>query len=69
MGFKLPVISQSPMLVFIMPAGGFFALGCIIALVNKLKHRKPPKEISCKGCPNASACGMNEGDCEKGAEL
>lgn len=68
MGFKIPVISQSPMLVFIMPAGGFFALGCIIALVNKLKHRKPPKEISCKGCPNASACGMNEGNCEKGAE-
>ena len=32
-GIKLPLISKQPMLIFIMPAGGFFVLGCIIALV------------------------------------
>ena len=47
----------APMTIFIMPAGGFFALGCIIALVNKLANRKPPQKIGCGNCPNASACG------------
>ena len=52
-----------PMTVFIMPAGGFFVLGCIIALVNKLANKKPPQKIGCAGCPNASAC-QNKGGCE-----
>lgn len=55
-GLKIPVISENPMLILVRPAGGFFVLGCIIALVNKLAKRKPPQEISCEGCPNASAC-------------
>jgi len=61
MGLKIPVLSAHPMTIFIMPAGGFFVLGCLIALVNKLANRKPPKEISCEGCPNAAVCG---GSCE-----
>lgn len=68
MGIKLPVISSTPMLFFIMPAGGFFTLGCIIALVNKIANRKPPAEISCKSCPNAKNCGMDPAECGKGAE-
>jgi electron transport complex protein RnfE len=39
-----------------MPAGGFFVLGIIIAIVSKLASKKPPKEISCSSCPNASVC-------------
>lgn len=65
MGFKLPVLSSNPVLIFIMPAGGFFVLGCIIALVNKIANRKPPEEISCKNCPNAEICGQTEEDCIK----
>ena len=65
MGMKIPVISSDPMLIFIMPAGGFFVLGCIIALVNKLANRRPPKEISCEGCPSASICGGNCSECSK----
>lgn len=42
--------------MFIMPAGGFFTLGVIIALMNKLAKKKPPKEIGCANCPNASSC-------------
>lgn len=53
-----------PMTIFIMPAGGFFVLGCIIAAVNKLKGQKPPEKIGCSGCPNASICG-GKGGCEK----
>ena len=62
MGIKLPVLSENPMLFFIMPAGGFFTLGMIIAAVNKLKNKKPPQELGCGGCPNAKNCGK-EGDC------
>ncbi|MCH5192553.1 MAG: electron transport complex subunit E [Oscillospiraceae bacterium] len=44
------------MTMFIMPAGGFFTLGVIIALVNKLANKKPPQEIGCANCPNAASC-------------
>ena len=63
MGLTIPVIHDDPMLLCIMPAGGFFTLGMIIAAVNKLSKKKPPKEISCEGCPNAEACGK-AGDCQ-----
>ena len=44
------------MTMFIMPAGGFFTLGCIIAVVNKIANKKPPQEIGCANCPNAASC-------------
>ena len=53
------------MAVFIMPAGGFFTLGIVIALVNKLANRKPPEEISCENCPSRDICQRKEvGGCE-----
>ena len=57
---ELPFISQ-PMSVFVMSAGGFFVLGVIIALVNKLAGRKPPQKIGCAGCPNAASCSGRKG--------
>lgn len=68
LGMKIPGISSNPMLVFIMPAGGFFALGCIIAVVNKIANRKPPAEISCSNCPNAKACGQDCTECGQKSE-
>lgn len=62
MGMDIPVIHDNPMLLFIMPAGGFFTLGVIIAAVNKFKGGKPPAELGCKSCPNAKNCGK-DGDC------
>lgn len=47
---------SDPMTIFIMPAGGFFVLGCIIAVVNKLAKRKPPEKIGCASCPCADSC-------------
>lgn len=44
------------MSLFIMPAGGFFTLGVVIALVNKFANKKPPQEIGCSACPNAKNC-------------
>ena len=63
MGLEIPVLSSNPMLLFIMPAGGFFTLGMIIATVNKIANKKPPQELGCKGCPHAETCGK-AGDCQ-----
>ncbi len=56
------------MTLFIMPAGGFFTLGVIIALVNKLTKKKPPKEIGCARCPNAGDCPTFNKSAEEGSE-
>ncbi len=47
---------MQPMTIFILPAGGFFVLGCVIALVNKLSNRKPPEAACCAACPNREGC-------------
>ena len=64
LGMDIPVIHSNPMLIFIMPAGGFFTLGMIIAAVNKLTSKKPPAEISCGGC---ESCPMAENCSGKGS--
>lgn len=46
-----------PMTIFILPAGGFFVLGCVIAAVNKITSKKPPKAVGCAACPNKELCG------------
>lgn len=61
LGMDIPLLHENPMLLFIMPAGGFFTLGVIIAVVNKLTHKKPPQEIECGNCEN---CAMS-GKCDK----
>ena len=43
------------MTLFILPAGGFFTLGCVIAIVGKLTGKKPRK-ITCEGCPSRASC-------------
>ena len=50
-----------PMTLFVLPAGGFFTLGIVIAVVNKLAKKEPPKTVSCSGCPNSGACS---GECK-----
>lgn len=57
LGLAVPGMAGHTMSFFVMPAGGFFALGMLIAIVSKLSKRKPPKKLGCAGCPNASVCG------------
>ena len=52
---------MEPMTLFILPAGGFFVLGVVIAVVNRLMKKKPC-EIGCHNCPNAEGC---PGACDK----
>ena len=67
--FGFPVLSNfmDPILIFILPPGGFFVFGILIACANKLSgDTKKPEEIGCAGfkgcagCALASACSSLE---------
>ena len=46
-----------PIIVFILPPGGFFVFGMLIALANKLSgSKKKPEEIGCAACPMNGTC-------------
>ncbi len=59
-----------PMTIFILPAGGFFVLGCVIALVNKISSRKPKEATGCAACGGCAGCegGCPSGEAEKKEE-
>ena len=46
------------MIIFILPPGGFFVFGMLIACANRLAERKgkPRATLSCGSCPMADAC-------------
>ena len=54
-GIKIMPEFLEPMTLLILPAGGFFVLGTVIAVVNRLMKKKP-REITCENCPNAENC-------------
>ena len=59
-GLKIPWLSAegNSIMIFAVPAGGFFVFGCLIALVNKImKKRGKKRDIGCDGCPSAALCG------------
>ena len=59
-GMQVVPAAVDPMSVFIMPAGGFFVFGVLMALAvfieTKTNHRIERK-MGCASCPNAAACG------------
>jgi electron transport complex protein RnfE len=48
--------NSSGMLFFILPAGGFFVIGILTALINYLSDYKLSKVKGCAGCPSAALC-------------
>ena len=63
--FSLPVTANfiSPMIVFLLPPGGFFVFGMLVALSNALAKRagkKPVEHLGCERCPSRAVCGKNE---------
>lgn len=68
----LPESVFTPITIFILPAGGFFVFGILIALSNKLQNGKlSNKDFCCEGCVMASACLKSEKErenCREGAE-
>ena len=56
-----------PMLILILPPGGFFVFGCLVALANKVavKKGKEPAKLGCGGCPMHETCSKAaEGGCD-----
>ena len=52
---------MEPITYFILPAGGFFVLGLLTALVNRLNGYLLSRERpGCAGCPSRGACGGKE---------
>lgn len=62
----LEAIGLQPITLFILPAGGFFVFGILMATANKIAEGKgkPRAELGCQGCPMAENCAKAaEGKC------
>ena len=54
------------MLIFILPPGGFFVYGILMAVVNRIAESKGKKKAElrgCEACPMAATCATKK--CEK----
>ena len=59
----LEKIKLAPMTFFILPAGGFFVFGVLMAVANRLAERKgkqPATLENCVSCPMAGSCGVQD---------
>ena len=58
--FGIPITAgfMPPIIIFILPPGGFFVFGMLIALANRISEGKgqKPAELGCASCPLASSC-------------
>ncbi|WP_050697477.1 electron transport complex subunit RsxE [Anaeromassilibacillus senegalensis] len=56
-GFPITAGIIDPIIVFILPPGGFFVFGILIAVANKMAGEGGRKaELGCQGCPLAASC-------------
>ena len=58
-GITLAPDFVEPMTIFILPAGGFFTLGCVIAILGVITKKKP-KKPDCAACPSRGSCAQLE---------
>lgn len=59
--FGFPVLSNfmPSIIIFLLPPGGFFVFGLLIALANRLSgESKEPEEIGCAGCRGCHGCAL-----------
>ncbi|HOV69348.1 MAG TPA: electron transport complex subunit E [Clostridia bacterium] len=54
------LFNSNPMLIFILPPGGFFVFGILIALANKVADWMDKPRVQTTGCGRCNLC--NEGD-------
>ena len=58
-GFTVTAQFISPMVVMLLPPGGFFVFGVLVALSNKLAEMAGKKKVTCTGCgkcPMSATC-------------
>lgn len=63
--FSLPVTANfiSPMIIFLLPPGGFFVFGMLVAASNaiaKKNGKKAVMHLGCESCPSREICGKAE---------
>ena len=54
-GLNTP-LSANPMLIMILPPGGFFVFGILVALTNALAKKMGKKPVNATGCGNCHGC-------------
>ncbi|HZK38670.1 MAG TPA: electron transport complex subunit E [Clostridia bacterium] len=60
-GFQVLPAAVTPMAIFILPPGGFFVFGMLMAIANRLSEKKglPKAELhGCESCPMADSCSI-----------
>lgn len=63
LGYPVLAGHIEPMIIFILPPGGFFVFGMLIAVTNRLVERKGGKPATlngCESCPMANQCKIQE---------
>ena len=66
--FGIPLLSNfmDPIIIFLLPPGGFFVFGILIAIAGKLSAEgKAPEAMGCAACPLAASCSKVQEKCEK----
>lgn len=70
--FSLPITSKiiDPMIIFLLPPGGFFVFGVLVAISNAIAKKQGKtvvEHIGCENCPARSSCKSvtDNGDCEQ----
>lgn len=72
--FNIPLTAGkiSPMIVMILPPGGFFVFGVLVAITNKLagdkKKKSAPDADACSACPSCGLCHMDKAMNKDGGE-
>lgn len=66
--FGLTVTAQfiDPMIVMLLPPGGFFVFGILVAVSNKLAEKMGKEKVTCTGC---GECPMKDSCSEKTEEV
>lgn len=59
--FSLPITSNfiSPMIILLLPPGGFFVFGMLVAASNALAKKsgkEPVEHLGCESCPSRATC-------------
>ena len=55
-GLQVMPSFYTPITVFVLPAGGFFVFGLLIALANRLQGGYRGRDFSCESCPLKTGC-------------
>ncbi len=63
--FNLPITAEfiDPMVIFLLPPGGFFVFGILVAVSNALAKKagkEPVQHLGCANCPSKSFCNREE---------